>query len=1098
MSSEGTGEQLSGSTQFSESPEISSGREQSVERGSDGLEEEVAEMEEEAGNPDQDAGLNLAAYTRGAWKGSDVSQAEIDWLYRSRRIPEEVFCRIPGKEREPTPEPGEVVVFTAHFERGFGLPASDFFRRFLDFYELQPHHLPANAIFYLSSFVSFMEGFVGLLPTVETFARFYNLRINSIQDPQLPTPKPVVQCGACILTPRQGSPFYRFTGLESCRAWQETFFYVRNAGTSDFINLPAYLPGAPARTNWRFNPKEGHVETNRIIRFMKGLNDNTNISSDDIVRAFISRRVLPLQRRAHKIGQMSGRRDPTRITTFGLRKPDVVLKAKQICKTKMPPNWKWGLQPLSRKRPPSTQVLERFPRILAEVPESFEPKRLFPDDTDPDPYVPGNVHKMGPTHSRRPAPADQSPQASAHTTPPTAEVGDPPASRVRKAPVPEAGPSGAPASKRQKVTSSGPPRKKKRDAIPTSFGPALTLSRSASGMRPEALQDFSQQHVSQQSPAHSGAGQTHSSPRGGGTSSGSAAPKPRHHRAEDFTSPPDTEDTGAGDMGAGSEPSGRSGPPVPPALAKTKQIITASPRRASSTLARSSPAKGTTASPPASASKPPPAPQQGSRKSTEVNAEELSAVITAAATPASGSQERTLVLHTGRAAITAGEKVSAQLGRIVELNRGDANLGGLQHLVDRWNLADLTDATRGVGKDGKVVVDSRGPRSTVQHFGRLKQAVKEFDNAWHDANQNVLGVLDSRKQVFEELLWEHRDLTEAHSTLQLTHSQCRAEKEKLALQHQQELKAQRDETAKLKDQLIQAGLQQAEALKGAIAAGEAKLKEARKQFAGAEERLRQELGEEKNLREMERDRNAVLAAAQASLCQMIKDTDAKALKLFPNSQERAVATVSKIRTENSVSDAETAWTAEDHLAALYSRITHMRIVERQLVQLPEAAVQIFKRLWPGEAVPDDLNILTERLLGAGRRLSEWRHSAARAGADIALRFACSWYEGLDLDALHSLREGAPTDIDPAKTAARRARAYHLASYASTSTFIPPPADLAEEYTDDEEEEREAADDETETNVEADAPESTAGNSEQAPEAPEAPERAPETSSPLYQ
>ncbi|KAM0834183.1 hypothetical protein ACQ4PT_063779 [Festuca glaucescens] len=627
-------------------------------------------------------------------------------------------------------------------------------------------------------------------------------------------------------------------------------------------------------------------------------------------------------------------------------------------------------------------------------------------------------------------------------------------------------------------------------------------------MRPETLQDTSQQHFSQQSPVHSGAGQTHSSSRGGRTSSGSAAPKQRHHRAEDFTSPPEIEDTGAGNMGAGSEPSGRSDPPVPPVLEKTKQITTASPRRASSTSARSSPAKGTTAPPPASASKPPPAPQQSSRKGTEVSAEEVSAAITAAATPASGSQDLRLVLHAGRAATTAGEKVSAQLGRIVELNRGDANLGGLQHLVDRWNLSDLTEATRGVGKDGKAVVDSRGPRSTVQHFGRLKQAVKEFDNAWHDANQNVLGVLDSRKRVFEELLWEHRDLTEAHSALQLTHSQCRAEKEKLALQHQQELKAQRDETAKLKDQLIQAGLQQAEALKGAIAAGEAKLEEARKQFAGAEERLRQELGEEKNLREMERDRNAVLAAAQASLCQMIKDTDAKALKLFPNSQERAVVTASKLQAESSASDADTPWTAEGHLAALYSRITHMRVVDRQLVQLPEAALQVFKRLWPGEPVPDDLNILAERLLGAGRRLSEWRHSAARAGADIALRFACSWYEGLDLDALHSMREGAPTDTDPAKTAARRARAYQLASYASTSTFIPPPADLTEEYTDDEEEEGEAADDEAEANAEAEAPEPTAGNSERAPEAPEqapeqapeAPEQAPEapeSSSPLY-
>jgi hypothetical protein len=130
-----------------------------------------------------------------------------------------------------------------------------------------------------------MEGFVSLLPTVETFARFYNLWINLIQDPKLPTPKPIVQCGACILTPRQGSPYYKFSGLESCRVWQDTCFYVRNSGPTDFINLSEYLPGAPARTIWRFNPKERHDETNRIIRHMEALNGTTAICADDIVRA---------------------------------------------------------------------------------------------------------------------------------------------------------------------------------------------------------------------------------------------------------------------------------------------------------------------------------------------------------------------------------------------------------------------------------------------------------------------------------------------------------------------------------------------------------------------------------------------------------------------------------------------------------------------------------------------------------------------------------------------------------------------------------------------------------------------------------------------
>ncbi|KAM0895906.1 hypothetical protein ACQ4PT_023558 [Festuca glaucescens] len=632
MASEESGAELSGNTQFSESPEVSLGEEEAVEQETDGLEEDLAEMEKEAGNPDQDAGPNLAAYTRGAWKGSDVSQAEIDWLYRSRRIPEEVFCRIPGKECEPTPEPSEVVVFTAHFERGFGLPASDFFRRFLDFYELQPHHLPANAIFYLSSFVSFMEGFVGLLPTVETFAHFYNLRINSIQDPQLPTPKPVVQCGAYILTPRQGSPFYKFTGLESCRAWQETFFYVRNAGISDFINLPAYFPGAPARNNWRFNPREGHVETNRIVRYMEELNDTIDICADDIVRAFISRRVLPLQRRVHKICQMTGRKDPTRITTFSLRKSDVVLKAKQICKTKMPVDWKWGMQPFSRRHPPTSQD---FPRIAAEEPGSFAPKRLYADDEDPDPYTVGNVHKMGPTHSRRPA--DQDRQVLEHATPLATEVGDPLASRVRKASAPEAGSSVAPASKRQKVTSSGPPRKKKRNAIPTSSGPALELTGSAPRMRPEASRDIgkTQHPPPHESPAHPSAGKAHSSPRGGTPSSGSAAPKKKHHRAEgDSSSLPEVEDTGASNAGAGSEQTGQPEPSAPPVLEQTSQIVTASP------------AKGAAASPPASSSKPPaPSGQKLSRKSTNITAEQLSGAVEAAVAQPTGSRE--LTLHVG-------------------------------------------------------------------------------------------------------------------------------------------------------------------------------------------------------------------------------------------------------------------------------------------------------------------------------------------------------------------------------------------------------------------------------------------------------------------
>ena len=73
-----------------------------------------------------------------SWEGSVVSRNDIYWLYKSRRVSSEVICRRPGNELSPTPQPGERVVFITHFERGFALPASDFFRSFLDFFGLQP------------------------------------------------------------------------------------------------------------------------------------------------------------------------------------------------------------------------------------------------------------------------------------------------------------------------------------------------------------------------------------------------------------------------------------------------------------------------------------------------------------------------------------------------------------------------------------------------------------------------------------------------------------------------------------------------------------------------------------------------------------------------------------------------------------------------------------------------------------------------------------------------------------------------------------------------------------------------------------------------
>jgi hypothetical protein len=189
-------------------------------------------------------------------------------------------------------------------------------------------------------------------------------------------------------------------------------------------------------------------------------------------------------------------------------------------------------------------------------------------------------------------------------------------------------------------------------------------------------------------------------------------------------------------------------------------------------------------------------------------------------------------------------------------------------------------------------------------------------------------------------------------------------------------------------------------------------------------------------------------------------------ELFPDSQVHASKKVAEHRAEQSMTNPDAPWDSYDHLVALAARIYHMRAVDRHLVELPERAIEIFKVLWPEEAVSVNLTLISDRLKDACRRFREWKCSAARAGADAALRIACSWYEDLDLDAFHSIRGDAPTDTDPVLSAKRQDRAYRIAEFAQTHTFVPPPSGVRDEISDDEED---AEDEEDEEAAEGSAP-----------------------------
>ncbi|KAK1695940.1 hypothetical protein QYE76_012637 [Lolium multiflorum] len=881
--------------------------------------------------------------------GSNVTKYEIDWLYRSRRIPEGVTCRIPDDEIVPDPQPGERVVFLAHFERGFGLPPSSFFLDLLDFYKLQPHHLPGNSIFYLSCYATFMEAYIGIRPTLETFARFFALRINSVQGLDIPKPKPPVQCGSCIISSRQGSPFFKFSGLESCRLWQGTFFYVKNNGAADLIGLPPFDPAPPAKTNWGYNPKESHNETNRIIRFMRQKMKDTGICSDDIVRTFISRRVLPLKRRAHRMSEMYGPGDPTKITGHPLSKKDVVLKAKQICQTAMPFNWEWGLLPSALL----TLQPKKAARNLPETPLTPSTRSLHLLEGSEDGQDRSRLGRSPP----KPTGSSDDPtmlEIHEHVPPLRAEAGSEFVDKLmaqgqkNKRPSSDDGSSQAPPSKRFRTEPLGEKKVGMRRygrQMPTASGPALKLGPRPSGSSvPQGPQPLL---------------------------SLKPAPPGADHRTEEDLPSSQNQDTGTSNIGAGEEDAtGRAEPPAPPVPEK-RQLPRRNPPR------RKVPTRVMRLSLPLLH-------EPSSCRRQVLLAPSLPWPLLPRHRPFQAHQgegdglqrpfcRQQPVLHVSKAARTA-TKATGLLGRH-EFKRRGQDLGHLLPYAQKWNAADVTPATRGLGKDRLPAPDPVGARVFRRALHAAPRAVKELDSAWYDATNNLMLTADARKTLFEELLWEHRELAEAHD-------KCQGEKDQLIQQHQEELSAHKTSYQELKSQLIQLGLDHAKVLKAAEADAAAKMNEALEDASNATVVLRAELEELAKARKGAEEKAARLEEEHKECNQLILQTDALAYRLFPDSQTYAVKKVNARRPTQSQANLAVPWTPNDHLVALNARVSHMRAIDRNLSDIPDVATQLFRTLWPGEEVSDTFSLISDRLKGAGRRIREWR-LAARAGADSA-------------------------------------------------------------------------------------------------------------------
>ena len=68
---------------------------------------------------------------------------------------------------------------------------------------------------------------------------------------------------------RPRSQFPRVKGLESCKKWLKSFFYVKNMTDEDKIRLPKFDIHPPyAKHNWGYTPKTSNAEVNFIHKMI--------------------------------------------------------------------------------------------------------------------------------------------------------------------------------------------------------------------------------------------------------------------------------------------------------------------------------------------------------------------------------------------------------------------------------------------------------------------------------------------------------------------------------------------------------------------------------------------------------------------------------------------------------------------------------------------------------------------------------------------------------------------------------------------------------------------------------------------------------------
>jgi hypothetical protein len=205
-------------------------------------------------------------------------------------------------EEFSTEDVKEQVVFASFFERGFNLPAGDFFRGLLFCYKLELVHLVPNSIIVVSTFIHFCEAYLGISPLF-----FLQRNLFCVKS----TGKHSCPVGSVIFYLRSGfkSKWIDTDLLDNTVGWRSEWFYIAD----QLPVLPKCTGHKPVKIpEWDLGLSSHEVDDiNEILALVEDLKKR-GVTGGSVAKSFCHRLIQLIKDRVHPAYEYWGRSDPTR------------------------------------------------------------------------------------------------------------------------------------------------------------------------------------------------------------------------------------------------------------------------------------------------------------------------------------------------------------------------------------------------------------------------------------------------------------------------------------------------------------------------------------------------------------------------------------------------------------------------------------------------------------------------------------------------------------------------------------------------------------------------------------------------------------------